>query len=157
MANVIIYDPASTPIANKVVRYLRSVQESDYAAHPSVVINKDPSGDNPQVAALLAANVPMSEWKVSGSNVVQLTQADKDAIAAAEASAAATAAANYITASKADAKVIVDKVDRYGRMLRAFAEVMVDEISILRAQHSLAPRTLVQLRNAINAKIDAQS
>lgn len=42
-----------------------------------------------------------------------------------------------------------------GILLRAFADVVRDEINTLRAQHSLAPRTLAQLRNAIEARINA--
>lgn len=76
MANVIIFDPASTPVANRVLRYVRSVQESDYADTPNVLINHDGSGDNPQVAALVAAAVPMSKWKVSGSDVVEMAADD---------------------------------------------------------------------------------
>ena len=39
------------------------------------------------------------------------------------------------------------------RLLRAFAEVVKDEINILRGQHGLAARTLAQLRTAIINKI----
>ncbi len=41
------------------------------------------------------------------------------------------------------------------RVLRAFAEVVMDEINILRGQHALAARTLSQLVTAIKGKIDA--
>jgi hypothetical protein len=84
MANVILFDPASTPVANRVLRYIRSVQESDFADTPNALINHDGSGDNPQVAALLAATVPMSRWKVSGANVVQMDAADDAVLAAAQ-------------------------------------------------------------------------
>ncbi len=39
------------------------------------------------------------------------------------------------------------------RLLRAFAELLVDELNTLRAFHGLAPRTLAQLRTAIRNKI----
>jgi len=41
------------------------------------------------------------------------------------------------------------------RVLRAFAEVVLDEINILRGQHGLTARTLSQLVTAIKGKIDA--
>ena len=41
------------------------------------------------------------------------------------------------------------------RVLRAFAEVVMDEINILRGHHGLAARTLSQLVTAIKGKIDA--
>lgn len=44
-----------------------------------------------------------------------------------------------------------DDVER--RLLRAFAEVVKDEINILRGQHGLAARTLAQLRTAIRNKV----
>jgi hypothetical protein len=84
MANVIIFDPASAPVANRVLRYIRSVQESDFADTPNALINHDGSGDNPQVAALIAAAVPMVRWKVSGANVVQMDAADDAVLAAAQ-------------------------------------------------------------------------
>lgn len=84
MANVIIFDPASAPIANRVLRYVRSVQESDFAGRPDVLINYDASGDNPQVTALVAAAVPINRWKVNGANVEQLSAADDATLAAAQ-------------------------------------------------------------------------
>ncbi len=39
------------------------------------------------------------------------------------------------------------------RLLRAFAELLVDELNTLRALHSLAPRTPAQLRTAIRNKV----
>ena len=43
--------------------------------------------------------------------------------------------------------------DKERRLLRAFAEVVKDEINILRGQHGLADRTLAQLRTAIKNKV----
>jgi hypothetical protein len=39
------------------------------------------------------------------------------------------------------------------RLIRAFAEVVKDEVNILRALHNLSPRTLTQFKNAIKAKL----
>ena len=43
--------------------------------------------------------------------------------------------------------------DEERRLLRAFAEVVLDELNNLRAQHGLAARTMAQLRTAIRNKI----
>jgi len=42
-----------------------------------------------------------------------------------------------------------------GRLLRALAEVMMDEINVLRSQHALSARTLSQVVSAIESKLDA--
>jgi hypothetical protein len=42
---------------------------------------------------------------------------------------------------------------RERRLIRAFAEVVKDEVNILRAYHSLPDRTLAQLKAAIKAKL----
>ena len=47
----------------------------------------------------------------------------------------------------------LDKINSNEALIRALAFVVMDEINILRAQHSLADRTPAQLRNAIKAKI----
>lgn len=39
------------------------------------------------------------------------------------------------------------------RLLRAFAELLIDEFNTLRVFHGLAPRTFAQFRNAIKNKI----
>jgi hypothetical protein len=56
-----------------------------------------------------------------------------------------------VDAGRLEAK---DEIDSK-RVLKAFAEVVVDEINILRGQHALADRTLSQLVTAIKNKIDA--
>ena len=43
--------------------------------------------------------------------------------------------------------------DEERRLLRAFAELVMDELNTLRALHSLAPRTFAQLRTAIKNKV----
>lgn len=91
MAQVIQYDPNSYGVANRVTAYKRSVQESDWALVPNTVIYHSPTGDPPEVAALIAAEVPMSQWKVSGGVVLQLDAADLTAIAAQQAADALTA------------------------------------------------------------------
>jgi len=39
------------------------------------------------------------------------------------------------------------------KMLKAFAEIIMDELNILRDQHGLAPRTMAQLKTAMKNKL----
>lgn len=41
-------------------------------------------------------------------------------------------------------------------VLTAFAEIIIDEINVLRQQHSLADRTLAQLKTAIKNRVKAK-
>jgi len=53
-----------------------------------------------------------------------------------------------------DKRIAKHRIDNE-RVLKAFAEVVMDEINILRATHSLSARTLSQLVTAIKNKINA--
>jgi hypothetical protein len=50
---------------------------------------------------------------------------------------------------------LLDNVNYNEALIRALAFVILDEINLLRAEHSLADRTQAQLRTAIKAKIAA--
>ena len=50
---------------------------------------------------------------------------------------------------------LLDNVNDNEALIRALAFVVLDEINLLRAEHSLASRTPAQLRTAIKAKIAA--
>lgn len=69
MASVAIFKPGQTP------QYLQSVNTPDYSSDPDVIVN-------PDIATV--ANVPIKFWKRSGNLVVEMTQAEKDAITAQE-------------------------------------------------------------------------
>lgn len=96
---------------------------------------------DPDLSAV--GDVALIYWKESGGIFSEMTESEK-AIKDAKLAAAA------IVAGQLEAKNEIDNK----RVLRAFAEVVVDEINILRAQHSLADRTLSQLVTAIKNKID---
>ena len=53
------------------------------------------------------------------------------------------------------AKEYIDEQNHQAQVTRAFRLLVMDELNILRAEHGLAPRTAVQLRNAIKNKITA--
>jgi hypothetical protein len=50
---------------------------------------------------------------------------------------------------------LLDNVNSNEALIRALAFVVLDEINLLRAEHSLASRTPAQLRTAIKAKLAA--
>jgi hypothetical protein len=92
--------------------------------------------------------VPRRYWKHVAGNIVEYTQAEKDAQDAAQDAA-------HDASVRSSAKSGLTGFHSEPMLLRAFADVIKDEINILRAEHSLAARTLQQLRNAIDSRIDS--
>ena len=78
-------------------------------------------------------------WTITGDVISLLDQAARDAVDAAE--------------DTAQLDEIADELTQTRTITRAFAEVVLDEINLLRAQHSLPARTLTQLRNAVRSKL----
>lgn len=78
-------------------------------------------------------------WIVTGDVVSLMDQAARDAVDAAE------------ELVRLDS--VADELERTQSILRGFAEVMLDEINLLRDEHNLPPRTLRQLRNAVRGKL----
>lgn len=84
---------------------------------------------------------PKYYWIINGDLVELADQSTRDAIDAQR------------LADKRDQ--ISDQIDRAETILRAFAEVVLDEINLLRAEHpGFQPRTLSQLKTAIRNKLD---
>jgi hypothetical protein len=77
-----------------------------------------------------------------------MTQAEKDALDAAIAAA-------LDAATRGGAKAELNGFASLPLLLRAFADVVKDEVNILRALHSIPDRTLAQLRTAIDGRIDS--
>jgi hypothetical protein len=71
---------------------------------------------------------------------------------------------NFVVAEDSDeaimdregAKDLFDSHPRMRKLMIAFADIIKDEINILRDQHGLADRTLAQLKTAINNRISEQ-
>ena len=82
---------------------------------------------------------PSKYWIITGDTVSLADQSTRDAIDLAESEASKDATA--------------DRVDTVESYERAFAEVVLDEINVLRQQHSLADRTLSQLKTALRGKL----
>lgn len=98
---------------------------------------------NPDLSAV--AGFPTQYWIITGDIVTLMSQTEMDVI-----DADIVAAADLADKISEKARMDVEKV------LIAFATVVKDEINILRAQHSLAGRTLAQLKTAIKNEIDNQ-
>lgn len=86
-----------------------------------------------------AAAIPQIYRKWTGSAVEEMTQAEKDVVDAQILSDARDSTASNL--------------DQVESLERAFALVVLDEINVLRAQHSLADRTISQLKTALRNKL----
>lgn len=154
MSQVIIFDPASENVSNKVLSYQRSVPGSEFGGRNDVIIY-DTDGD-PASVTLLSA-VPITRWKVVAGDVIAWDQADIDAQAAADVVTANAQAVAALAALKQEAKDALDaQTDAIYALIVDLALTLMDENNILRALHSLPPRTVTQLKNAIKAKTDAR-
>ena len=140
MAEVVIFNEAATP--QQVVGHLKSVHTPDYSSRTDVVLNPDLS--------LVEGIVPRKFWKHVAGVIVEYTQTEKDAQDAAEAAAADLS-------TRTGAKAQLDGFARRPLVLRALADIIKDEINILRGLHGLPDRTLAQLRVAIGNRIDGGS
>jgi hypothetical protein len=163
MAIAVIFDEGATP--QGVLDVKRSINADDYLGRTDVLLNPDLSA--------VAGEPNDRYWKVVGALVVEMTQPEKDALDAADAAAVDL---EIRTAAKGH----MDNFEDLGLVLRAEADVIKDEINILRARWNqftadvaaagsladlkvavaaypdLDPRTLVQLRASIKSRIDSK-
>ena len=114
-------------------QYLKSVNTPDYPVADWIV--------NPDLSAVTGFD--SKYWLISGDNVTLMDQSARDAVDVAEAQAA-------IDNERATQKNRIDNE----KVLTAIAKVMMDEINILRAEHSLTARTLAQVKTAIKSEVD---
>ena len=110
-------------------------------------------GVNPQdyddLSSLLKTT-PRQHLKMTGTTILsvqEITSQEKTAVDDAMAAAQTLSIRN-------DAKNQMEGFEGSTLYQRAFADILKDEINILRAQHGLAPRTLTQLKNAIKNRVD---
>jgi hypothetical protein len=140
MPTILVFDPNANP---QRVTHVSGPSENQGAWTDS---GRTDFLVDPSLAAV--AGVPQKYWKHVVGEILPYTQAEKDTKDAADA-AAATAA---LRASAEDyfAGTLSNSVT-----LRALADVIKDEINTLRAFHSLAPRTMAQLKTAILNRIQS--
>lgn len=153
MAAILIFDPNSTPVANRIVRFLPSANTPDYDGRPDVLVN-------PTIPQGLDLNLA----KVDSGQVVALTVDDLAAIEAARQAADAAAAAAEYAAMRRWVKDQYTRAEEYQEKAHRAAietvlELTVTQINVLRAQHSLAALTADQVKTAFTnnykARIDA--
>jgi hypothetical protein len=138
MALIVIFDEGASP--EQVLQVIPSANTPEYSSRSDVLVNPDISA--------LQGIIPRRYWKRVLDTVVEYTQAEKDAQDAAEAAA-------EVAAVRAGAKNQHVGFSGLPVYLRAFADVVREEINILRALHSLQDRTLAQLKTAIENRIDS--
>jgi hypothetical protein len=148
MPSILIFDEGASP--ERVLTYFRQVRGDmdDWIDLSTKLPLRSDVLVNPDLSALEGI-VPRRWWKHEAGAVVEFTQAEKDALAAAEA---AQEQAN-IDAVRTEAAQRFDEYDEVNLLFRAFANIVMDELNILRDLHSLAPRTLAQLKTAIKNKV----
>lgn len=173
---VVIHDPNSGGVPGQVTRVIHSVDPSRFVNSETVIVIPEPS----QVSFSSLLTNDASKLRVVGGEVQLLSEAELTTItefntAAAIAEAAAMKQLEESVAKTNAIKSIEGELDQHGRIFRAFAEIMVNEINILRSQLDLnrvnetafrsatnrsavplGARTLNQLQTAIRNKIDEQ-
>lgn len=95
MANIAIFKSGQIP------QYLQSVNTPEYSGDPDVIVNPDISS---------VVNVPHKYWKRVGNTVAEMTQAEKDAINAAELQARKDAVVDPSNANLKDILTALIKV-----------------------------------------------
>lgn len=83
---------------------------------------------------------PAKYWIITDDIISLMSQAEMDAVDAAE-----------LVVSR---DALADGIDRAESYSRAFALIVLDEINTLRSAHSLAARTPAQLKTALRNKMD---
>ena len=148
MPRIVIFDELATP--QRVVGMTGpSSPLAPYEARSDVVINPDLSAlatidGNFEIVSY---TVPRRDWKHEAGAIVTMTAGE---IAARDA---AQAAAQDLS-TRESAKNGLLGFDSRSLLMRAFADIIREELNVLRALHSLPDRTLAQLRNAMGNKVD---
>ena len=172
MATIVRFDPLATP--QRVLSVRTRADPGPFRDDTDVVFDPDLSllaVEDPSLRIITSYIVESRYWKHSAGLIEEYTQAEKDAQDAAEAAALD---ANV----RAGAKQQLVGFSSNPVLLRALADVIKDEINVLRgnwvsyqaevaaatnlanlqtrvaAMPSLPDRNLTQLRNAIDARVD---
>lgn len=119
-------------VVNRITKeYRRSVNDPDYPIENWIL--------NPDLSAVIGFE--SKYWIITGDVVSLMDAGQRQVVDDAELSASRDQVANSI--------------QRVGSFDRAFAEILLDEINILRAAvvPPLSDRTLNQLRNALRSKL----
>ena len=137
MALIVVYDEGASP--QTVEQVISSANTGEYVGRTDILINPD--------LTAVDGVLDRKYWKVVSTDVVAMTAGEQAAVDAAEA-----AAADSVLRTSATGQF--DGQTTEGQALRALVKVLLDEVNILRAQHSLADRTLAQAKTAIQNAIN---
>jgi hypothetical protein len=147
-STVVLVNPTSAPITNRVTQLITSADTLAYRGMTNAFINPT-----------LPATGSPNEWKVSNGAVMVLSVADSNTITAYNSNLNWLAISNRTAQAKLSATNNLDDLIEDGRIFRAFAQVVLDEINILRTRtttNALSQRTMGQLKTAIVSNILAQ-
>lgn len=140
-SNILLYNPSSTTVANRVTAYMVSQDTGKWTGTPNMIINPTMPG-----------GVAINDLKVTGgTTVVEMSAGEKSSLVTADAAAA-------VIANRDGAKTQFDDDFVNGRLLRAICAAIVDQFNTLRQQPTttFSVITEAQVRTAIRAKLDAQ-
>ena len=143
MASVTVFDSLSSP--QRVVRHISRTNLADWVDHNTKVPFRSDVLVDADLSAV--AGVSRKYWKHVAGSIVEYTAVEKTAQDAADVAAADV---NLRTGAKAQ----FDGLDTRALFLRAFADILREEINSLRTLHSLPDRTLAQLKTAIQNRVD---
>ena len=144
MSKIVIFDVALTP--QKVLKVISGADTADFGSQVAGAFVPDSDVVvNPDLSALVA--VPRRYWKHVSGSILEYTTGEKSTQDAAEAAA-------EDTNLRSGAKAQMDGLETHSLFMRAFADILREEINTLRTLHSLADRTLAQLKTAIKNRVD---
>jgi len=132
MSKIVIFNQSN----NRITECIKSANTPDYEGRTDVLVNPDLS---------LLSGVPRKYWKQSGGSIIEMTQAEKDALDL-----------EVETKLKADNK-LKSKLHFDEAHFKAFVNVLLNEINSIRKKLDLPNRTKQQLKNALNEEIDSGS
>lgn len=157
---VILFNPTSSPVTNRVIAYITNADTSLYVNKTNALILPGSfltnGVTNLLIGSVPGSGIPDTDWKASNRTVVLLSSADNTTISNAIAVASNTSLTNRYAQARTNALTIVTNDFEAGRIQRAFAEVVMKELNILRTNAGMAVRTTLQLKNAMNTELNAQ-
>lgn len=158
MPRIVIFDEVASP--QRVIQITGpSVNEgpyhtsgrTDFVVHPDLSLLATLDADG-RIATYI---VPKKYWKHVAGAIVEYTAGEKTTQDTADAAQDAINEQAQLDDIRDRAAVGLDDFEVNSLLLRAFADIVKDEINILRALHSLPDRTLAQLRTSIVNKVNS--
>lgn len=145
-SDVLIFDPVSSPVPGRGVRYVRSANTTDFEGATNAVVNP------------VMPHLEASWLKVSNDVVWAFNAADSNAVASAQATAQATAFAAEELAAKGSASNILERLEADARLFRAVAKVMADlhNRTATNMTPALTPLTYDQIKTRLKQDIATQ-